>query len=110
MDTRREAVTGTAGCLAAALGAIAGLAVWTPYGRAGLFGGFEGAVNRTVLRLGLPVMPLGGIAVALALFAAARKRRRAALRLAGTVAALTAFGFGLDVLAPPPLPDCYAPC
>ncbi|MEE1737921.1 hypothetical protein [Streptomyces sp. BE147] len=110
MDTRREAVTGAAGCLAAALGAVVGLAVWTPYGRAGLFGGFEGAVNWTVLWLGLPVMTLGGIAVALGIFAVARGRWRPALGLAGAVAALTALGFGLDVLAPPPLPDCYDPC
>lgn len=110
-DARREALTGTAGCLAAVLGALAGIAVWTPYGKEGLFGGFEGESNPAVLWLGLPVLVLGGITAALAVFAVARGRRRAALGLVAVLAALAAFGYGFDVLAGPPAQDCGGdPC
>ncbi|QIB47953.1 hypothetical protein [Streptomyces aureoverticillatus] len=98
---RREAVTGAAGCLTAALGALAGFAVWLPYGRRGLFGRFEGETNPDLLWLGLPVLTLGGTATALAIFLAVRGRWRTALGLAAAVAGLTAFGYGFDVLAGP---------
>ncbi|MEI7034273.1 hypothetical protein [Streptomyces pratensis] len=109
-SARREAVIGTAGCLTAGLGALTGIAVWTPYGVSGLFGGFEGEMNPDVLLLGLPVMVLGGIAVFLAVFALIRRRWRAALGLVAALAALAAFGFGFDVLAGPPTMDCGDPC
>ncbi|TRV77005.1 hypothetical protein FKN01_16685 [Streptomyces sp. 130] len=116
MDTahtnpRREALTGAAGLLSAALGALAGLAVWLPYGRSGLSGAFEGERNTDVLFLGLPLLLLGGTLTALALFAAVRKRWRTALGLVAAVAALTALGYGLDVLAEPQAArDCGSPC
>ncbi|MGW1013925.1 hypothetical protein ACWD4X_28270 [Streptomyces termitum] len=108
---RREAVTGAAGCLAAVLGALAGLAVWLPYGRRGLFGAFEGERNPDLLWLGLPLMLAGGTVAALAVLATARGRWRTALVLAAAVAALTALGYGLDVLAAPrAVQDCGSPC
>ncbi|MFG3426016.1 hypothetical protein [Streptomyces californicus] len=114
MDTdhpRRDALTGTAGCLAAVLGALAGVAIWFPYGRRGLLGAFEGETNPAVLWLGLPVLVLGGTALALTVLAAVRRRRRAALGLLAAVAALAAFGYGFDVLAAPgALQDCGSPC
>lgn len=111
METRQEAAAGTIGCLAAVLGALAGIAAWLPYGRKGLFGGFEGETNPAVLWLGLPVMALGGIATALAVFAVVRGRWRPALGLAAAVAVLAAFGYAFDVLAgPQALEDCGSPC
>ncbi|PZT76057.1 MULTISPECIES: hypothetical protein [unclassified Streptomyces] len=108
---RREAATGTAGLLAALLGALAGLAVWFPYGRRGLFGAFEGETNADVLFLGLPVLVIGGAVAALAVFAAVRGRWRAALGLVAAVAGLAAVGFGFDVPAgPQALRDCGSPC
>ncbi|GHA77666.1 hypothetical protein ACIQRS_04915 [Streptomyces termitum] len=108
---RREAVTGAAGCLAAVLGALAGLAVWLPHGRRGLSGAFEGERNVDLLWPGLPLLVAGGAVAALAVLAAARGRWRAALVLAATVAALTALGYGLDVLAAPQaVRDCGAAC
>ncbi|QNE76430.1 hypothetical protein F0344_18970 [Streptomyces finlayi] len=109
MDTRREAVTGTAGCLAAALGALVGLTAWVPYGRHGIFGGFEGASELNVLWLGLPVMLFGGTAAGLVLFALVRGKWRQAVVPALALTALTAVGCGFDVLAGPPLacgPGC----
>jgi hypothetical protein len=99
--TRREAVSGAAGCLIAVFGAMAGFAVWLPYGRRGLSGGFEGESNLDLLRLGLPILVLGGTTAALAVFAAARGRWRSALVLAAAVAGLAALGYGFDVLAGP---------
>ncbi|MFJ7626434.1 hypothetical protein ACIQZN_08080 [Streptomyces sp. NPDC097595] len=109
--SRREALTSTAGLLTALLGALAGLAVWLPYGRRGLFGAFEGERNTDVLLLGLPVLLLGGTLAALAAFAGVRGRRRTALGLAAAVAGLAALGYGLDVLAEPQAAsDCGSPC
>ncbi|MEV5676381.1 MULTISPECIES: hypothetical protein [unclassified Streptomyces] len=110
MDTRREAVTGIAGCLVAAVGAVAGIAAWTPYGRDGLFGGFESASNWNVVWLGLPVMTLGGTAAALGVFALVRGRWRPALGLMTAVTALAALGYGFDVLAGPEPQLCGDPC
>ncbi|MFJ4498576.1 hypothetical protein [Streptomyces sp. NPDC088864] len=108
---RREALTGTAGLLTALLGALAGLAVWFPYGRRGLFGAFEGERNTDVLLLGLPLLVIGGTVAGLAVFTAVRGRWRAALALAAAVAGLAALGYGLDVLAPPQAArDCGSPC
>ncbi|MEU2245358.1 hypothetical protein [Streptomyces sp. NPDC019224] len=108
---RREAAIGTAGFLTGILGALAGLAVWLPYGRRGLFGAFEGETNPYVLLLGLPVLVGGGAVAALAAFAAVRGRWRTALGLAAAVAALAAVGYGLDVLAAPQAAqDCGSPC
>ncbi|MEV5601275.1 hypothetical protein AB0L33_07515 [Streptomyces sp. NPDC052299] len=116
MDTerttpRREALTGTAGLLTAALGALAGLAVWLPYGRSSLSGAFESERNTDVLFLGLPLLLLGGILTGLAAFTAVRGRWRTALGLAAAVAGLAALGYGLDVLAEPQAArDCGSPC
>ncbi|MFF3092572.1 hypothetical protein [Streptomyces cyaneofuscatus] len=111
METRQEAVTGTIGCMTAVLGALAGIAVWFPYGRTALFGAFEGETNPTVLWLGLPVLALGGAATALAVLAAVQGRRRLAVGLAAATAALAAFGYAFDVLAAPQaLQDCSSPC
>ncbi|MEV0884851.1 hypothetical protein AB0N60_06050 [Streptomyces microflavus] len=111
METRQEAAAGTIGCLAAVLGALAGIAAWLPYGRKGLFGGFEGETNPAVLWLGLPVMALGGFATALAVFAVVRGRWLGALGLVGAAAGLAAFGYAFDVLAgPQALEDCGSPC
>lgn len=111
METRREAVTGTAGFATAVLGALVGIAVWFPYGRRGLSGAFEGETAARVLLLGVPVMLLGGATAALVLFALVRGRWRPALGLLAAFAALTAFGYGFDVLgAPQALEDCGPPC
>ncbi|MYY04287.1 MULTISPECIES: hypothetical protein [unclassified Streptomyces] len=108
---RREAFTGTAGLLTAVVGALAGIAVWLPYGRRGLFGAFEGETNPEVLLLGLPVLVAGGTLATLAAFAAVRGRWRTALGLAAAVAALAALGYGFDVLAAPQAAqDCGSPC
>ncbi|WP_328901770.1 hypothetical protein OHR86_19250 [Streptomyces sp. NBC_00441] len=108
---RREALTGTAGLLTATLGALAGLAVWLPYGRSSLSGAFESERNTDVLLLGLPLLLLGGTLTALAAFAAVRGRWRTALGLATAVAGLAAVGYGLDVLAgPQAASDCGSPC
>ncbi|WP_443080621.1 hypothetical protein [Streptomyces sp. PTD5-9] len=94
-----------AGCLAAAVGGAAGMLAWAPYGRRGIFGGFEGASEWNVLWLGLPVMALGGVTAGIALFALAWGRWRTALGAVTLLAALTAFGVAFDVLAGPP-PSC----
>ncbi|MFF4321207.1 hypothetical protein [Streptomyces sp. NPDC001568] len=99
--TRCKAVTGVAGCLIAVLGAMAGSAVWLPYGRRGLFGDFEGETNQDLLWLGLPILVLAGTTAALAVFAAVRGRWRSALVLAAALAGLAALGYGFDVLAGP---------
>lgn len=109
--SRHEAPTGTAGLLTAVLGALAGLAVWLPYRRKGLFGAFEGERDTDVLFLGLPLLLLGGTLAALAAFAAVRGRWRTALGLAAAVAGLAGLGFGFDVLAgPQAATDCGSPC
>ncbi|MFF8433173.1 hypothetical protein [Streptomyces bacillaris] len=113
METRRqEALTGTAGCATAVLGALAGIAVWLPYGRRGLSGAFEGQTTAPMaILLGVPVMVFGGAAAALALFALVRRRWRPALGLLAALTALAAFGYGFDVLgAPRALEDCGSPC
>ncbi|MFE1271749.1 hypothetical protein [Streptomyces sp. NPDC058758] len=108
---RREAVTGALGCLTAVLGALAGFAVRLPYGRAGLFGAFEGGRNPDLLRLGLPVPVAGGTATALTAFAAVRGRWRTAPALAAVVAGPAALGYGFDVLAGPRTArDCGPSC
>lgn len=110
-NPRREAVVGTAGCVTAVLGALAGIAIWLPYGRRGLFGSFESETNPAVFWLGLPVMAVGGAAAALAVFALVRGRWRPALGLAAAVAGIAAFGYGFDVLArPQATEDCGPPC
>ncbi|WNF27903.1 hypothetical protein RI138_14310 [Streptomyces sp. C11-1] len=110
-DTRRDAITGTAGCVIAVLGTLAGIMVWLPYGRRGLFGAFESETNPDVFWLGLPVMAVGGAAAALAVFAVVRGRWRSALGLLAAVAGIAAFGYGFDVLTgPQALEDCGPPC
>ncbi|ARF73505.1 hypothetical protein ACPEIF_28215 [Streptomyces sp. NPDC012600] len=111
MDTRREALTDTAGCAAAVLGALAGIALWLPYGRRGLSGGFEGETAPGVFLLGVPVMVLGGATAALALFALVRGRWRPALGLLAALAGIAALGYGCDALSgPQSLEDCGPPC
>ncbi|MEU5331159.1 hypothetical protein ACIQEY_05410 [Streptomyces parvus] len=107
---RREAAVGTAGCLTAFVGALAGLALWAPYGKDGLLDGFEGATNWDVVRYGLPLMVIGGVAAALAVFAALRGRWLWALGLVAAVAGLVAIGHAVDALAGPPRPECSDPC
>ncbi|MGW2471895.1 hypothetical protein [Streptomyces sp. NPDC001665] len=108
---RRAALTGAAGLVTAALGALAGLAAWLPYGRSSLSGAFESERNTDVLFLGLPLLLLGGTLTALAAFAAVRGRWRTALGLTAAVAGLVAVGYGLDVLADPQaVSDCGKPC
>ncbi|MFJ1845470.1 hypothetical protein [Streptomyces sp. NPDC088146] len=105
MENRREAIRGVAGCAVAAAGGAAGMLAWAPYGRRGLFGGFEGAMEWDVLRLGLPVMTLGGIAAGIALFALVQGKWRQALGAAVLLTALAGFGVAFDVLEGPP-PMC----
>ncbi|MFI9626958.1 hypothetical protein [Streptomyces sp. NPDC052042] len=108
MENRSEAIRGIVGCLVVAVGGTAGVLAWTPYGRRGIFGGFEGESEWNVLWLGLPVMVLGGIATGIALFALLRGKWRSALGAAAALAGLVAFGLAFDVLAGPPLcgPGC----
>lgn len=109
MENRSEAVRGTVGCLVVAAGAAAGVLAWAPYGRRGIFGGFEGESEWNVLWLGLPVMTVGGIAAGLVLVALAGRKWRRALGAAVALAALTGFGVAFDVLEGPPLacgPGC----
>ncbi|MYT39141.1 hypothetical protein GTY66_24355 [Streptomyces sp. SID8356] len=112
METRRrEALTGTAGCATAVLGALVGIAVWFPYGRRALSGAFEGETAPRVLLLGAPVLLLGGATAALVLFALVRGRWRPALALLAALTALAALGYGFDVLgAPRGLEECGSPC
>ncbi|MDX3337027.1 hypothetical protein PV409_03515 [Streptomyces sp. ME02-6979.5a] len=109
-NPRREAALGTAGCLTAFAGALAGIALWTPYGKDGLLDGFEGATNWDVVWYGLPLMVIGGIAAALAVFSAVRGRWLRALGLVAAVAGLAAIGYAVDALAGPPRPECSNPC
>ncbi|MEU3218895.1 hypothetical protein [Streptomyces sp. NPDC006971] len=108
MENRGEAVRGIVGCLAAIVGGVVGLLAWAPYGRHGIFGGFEGESEWNVLWLGLPVMVLGGITAGIALFALLRGKWRSALGAAALLAGLAALGLAFDVLAGPPLcgPGC----
>ncbi|AXE78751.1 hypothetical protein [Streptomyces atratus] len=109
MDNRREAIRGVAGCMVAAAGGAAGMLAWAPYGRHGIFGGFEGESEWNVLLLGLPVMTLGGITAGLALFALVQGKWRQALGAAALLAALAGFGVAFDVLEGPPL-SCGPGC
>ncbi|MDG9682561.1 hypothetical protein QC334_07360 [Streptomyces sp. DH18] len=109
-NSRREAVVGTAGCLTAFAGALAGIVLWAPHGKGGLLDGFEGASNWNVLWVGLPLMILGGIAAALAVFFLVRGDWKRALGLVTAIAALFAIGVGVDALAGAPRPECYDPC
>ncbi|MFJ2183165.1 hypothetical protein ACIOJG_21340 [Streptomyces anulatus] len=109
-NSRREAVVGTTGCVTAFVGALAGIALWAPYGKDGLLDGFEGATNWDVVRFGLPLMILGGIATALTAFALVRGHWLRALGLVAAVAVLAGIGYGLDALAGPPRPECSDPC
>ncbi|MFC8705183.1 hypothetical protein ACFUIV_23800 [Streptomyces anulatus] len=109
-NSRREAVVGTAGCVTAFVGALAGIALWAPYGKDGLVDGFEGATNWDVVWFGLPLMVLGGIAAALAVFFLVRGDWKRALGLVAAIAVLFAIGVGVDALAGPPRPECYDPC
>ncbi|MFF1646899.1 hypothetical protein [Streptomyces sp. NPDC058240] len=109
MENRSEAVRGIAGCLVVAAGGAAGTLAWAPYGRSGIFGGFEGATEWNVLWLGLPVMALGGITAGLVLVALAGRKWRRALGAAAVLAALTGFGVAFDVLEGPP-PACGPGC
>ncbi|GAA2434526.1 hypothetical protein GCM10010433_39060 [Streptomyces pulveraceus] len=109
MENRSEAVRGTLGCLVVAAGGAAGVLAWAPYGRHGIFGGFEGTSEWNVLWLGLPVMTLGGIAAGFTLAALAGRKWRRALGAAAVLAALAGFGVAFDVLEGPPLacgPGC----
>ncbi|MER5362137.1 hypothetical protein [Streptomyces sp. NPDC002785] len=109
MENRREAIRGVAGCVVAAAGGATGMLTWAPYGRRGIFGGFEGESEWNVLWLGLPVMTLGGIAAAITLLALVRGKWRRALGAAVVLTALAGFGVAFDVLEGPPLacgPGC----
>ncbi|MFF8500281.1 hypothetical protein ACF07L_06420 [Streptomyces anulatus] len=109
-NSRREAVVGTAGCVTAFAGALAGLVLWAPHGKGGLLDGFEGASNWNVLWVGLPLMTLGGIAAALAVFFLVRGDWKRALGLVAAIAVLFGIGVGVDALAGAPRPECYDPC
>ncbi|MFB6990735.1 hypothetical protein ACFC0C_37725 [Streptomyces sp. NPDC056178] len=109
MDDRREAIRGVAGCAIAAAGGAAGMLAWAPYGRRGIFGGFEGESEWNVLWLGLPVMILGGIAAGLTLFALVQRKWRPALGAAVLLTALAGFGVAFDVLDGPPM-NCGPKC
>ncbi|MEV6165894.1 hypothetical protein AB0L71_29070 [Streptomyces sp. NPDC052052] len=102
MEHRREAIRGVAGCLIALIGGAAGMLAWAPYGRRGIFGGFEGEAEWNVLWLGLPVMMLGGITAGVTLFALLWGKWRQALGAAVLLTALVGFGVAFDVLAGPP--------
>ncbi|MCX5342569.1 hypothetical protein [Streptomyces atratus] len=109
MENRREAIRGVAGCMVAAAGGAAGMLTWAPYGRRGIFGGFEGESEWNVLLLGLPVMTLGGIAAGIALFALVQGKWQRALGAAALLTALAGFGVAFDVLEGPPL-NCGPGC
>ncbi|MFG2629226.1 hypothetical protein [Streptomyces sp. NPDC048473] len=102
MENRSEAIRGVAGCMVAAAGGAAGMLAWAPYGRRGIFGGFEGESEWNVLWLGLPVMTLGGIAAGITLFALVQRKWRRALGAAVLLTALAGFGVAFDVLEGPP--------
>ncbi|WP_262375184.1 hypothetical protein [Streptomyces sp. sk2.1] len=108
-ENRNEAIRGVVGCVAAAAGGAAGMLAWAPYGRHGIFGGFEGTSEWNVLWFGLPVMTLGGVAAGITLFALARRKWRQALGAAVVLAALAGFGVVFDVLEGPPL-SCGPGC
>ncbi|MEV0785498.1 hypothetical protein AB0I52_21505 [Streptomyces sp. NPDC050423] len=108
-DSRREALNGIAGFAAAAAGATAGMLVWAPYARRGLFGGFEGQSEWDVLWHGLPVMILGGVAAALGVLCLVRKKWLRALGFGALLAALAVLGVTFHVLEGPP-PPCGSVC
>ncbi|MFH9666143.1 hypothetical protein ACH4LQ_12890 [Streptomyces globisporus] len=109
-NSRREAVTGTAGCVTAFAGALAGIVLWAPHGKGGLLDGFEGTSNWNVLWVGLPLMILGGIAAALAVFFLVRRDWKRALGCVAAIGVLFALGVAVDALAGAPRPECYDPC
>ncbi|MFG2404991.1 hypothetical protein ACGFR8_11795 [Streptomyces brevispora] len=109
MNDRREALTGIAGYVVAAAGAAAGMLVWAPYARRGLFGGFEGQSEWDVLWHGLPVMTFGGIAAALGAMCLVRGMWRRALGFGAILAALAVLGVTFQVLDGPP-PPCGSVC
>ncbi|MDX2918719.1 MULTISPECIES: hypothetical protein [Streptomyces] len=109
-DSRREAVVGTAGCVTAFAGALAGIVLWAPHGKDGLLDGFEGASNWNVLWVGLPLMILGGAAAALAVFFLVRGDGKRALGFVAAIAVLFALGVAADALAGAPSPECSGPC
>ncbi|WP_406735197.1 hypothetical protein OG508_21655 [Streptomyces sp. NBC_01108] len=96
--------------MVAAAGGVAGMLAWAPYGRRGIFGGFEGVSEWDVLWFGLPVMTLGGIAAGITLFALVQGKWRQALGAGVLLTALVGFGVALDVLAGPPLNCDPGPC
>ncbi|MFD9605465.1 hypothetical protein ACFRFL_35660 [Streptomyces sp. NPDC056708] len=97
--------------MVAAAGGAAGMLAWAPYGRRGIFGGFEGESEWNVLWFGLPVMTLGGIAAGITLFALVQGKWRRALGAGVLLTALVGFGVAFDVLAGPPLNcDPGSPC
>ncbi|MEU5968976.1 hypothetical protein ABZ844_15245 [Streptomyces globisporus] len=109
-NSRREAVTGTVGCVTAFAGALAGIVLWAPYGKDGLLDGFEGATNWDVVRYGLPLMVIGGIAAALAVFFLVRRDWKRALGCVAAIGVLFALGVAVDALAGAPRPECHDPC
>ncbi|MDN3026431.1 hypothetical protein [Streptomyces sp. S.PB5] len=69
-----ERMQAAAGCLTAAVGAGAGLAVWSVDVRGRLWR-FEQSPDWSVLYAELPLMVLGGVAVSLGLWAVLRRLR-----------------------------------
>ncbi|MFD5347830.1 hypothetical protein ACFWJY_29795 [Streptomyces anulatus] len=104
-NSRRDAVVGTAGCLTAFAGALAGIVLWAPHGKGGLLDGFEGASNWNVLWVGLPLMILGGIAAALAVFFLVRGDWKRARGLVAANARLIALGVVGDAQSRAPQPE-----
>ncbi|MEU5459369.1 alpha-amylase family glycosyl hydrolase, partial [Streptomyces globisporus] len=98
------------GCVTAFAGALAGIVLWAPHGKGGLLDGFEGTSNWNVLRVGLPLMILGGIAAALAVFFLVRRDWKRALGCVAAIGVLFALGVAVDALAGAPRPECYDPC
>ncbi|WP_435844760.1 hypothetical protein [Streptomyces globisporus] len=91
-------------------GALAGIVLWAPYGKDGLLDGFEGATNWDVVRYGLPLMVIGGIAAALAVFFLVRRDWKRALGCVAAIGVLFALGVAVDALAGAPRPECHDPC
>ncbi|ROQ67886.1 hypothetical protein EDD93_2336 [Streptomyces sp. 840.1] len=108
-ESRREALSGIAGFAVAAAGATAGMLVWAPYARRGLFGSIEGHSEWDVLWHGLPVMTLGGVAAALGTLWLVRGRWLGALGFGALLAVLAVVGVTFGVLDGPP-PPCGSVC